>query len=81
MDLDKRLDFNAFKSKFLESMKKYDIIDSEKSNVETVDVGISTYQIVMIVWAKSAFEEPIKTIMIQDALKIQSDMMAAIAPK
>ena len=80
MDLDKRLDFNLFKSKFLESMKKYDIIDSEKSNVETVDVGSSTYQIVMIVWAKSAFEEPIKTIMIQDALKIQHEMMAAIAP-
>jgi len=79
MDLDKRLDFNTFRSKFLELMKKYDMIDSEKSNVETVDVGSTTYQIVMIVWAKSAFEEPIKTIMIQDALKIQSEMMAAIA--
>ncbi len=78
MDLDKRLDFNIFKSKFLESMKKYDIIDSEKSNVETVDVGSLTYQIVMIVWAKSAFEEPIKTIIIQEALKIQHVMMAAI---
>jgi len=81
MDLDKRLDYTSFKSKFLESMKKYEIIDSEKSNVETVDVGSSTYQVVMILWARSAFEEPIKTIMIQEALKIQNELMAGIAPR
>jgi small conductance mechanosensitive channel len=81
MDLDKRLDYNTFKSKFLESMKSRDIIDSEKSTVEIVDMGSSTYQVVMIVWAKSPFEEPIKTIMIQEALKIQKELMAALPPQ
>jgi small conductance mechanosensitive channel len=81
IDLDKKLDYNTFKSKFLDSIKKYEIIDAEKSSAEIVDVGSSTYQIVMIVWARSAFEEPIKTIMIQEALKIQHDMMEVITPQ
>ncbi len=74
MDLDKRVDFEVFRQRFLESMKKYDNIDPEKSNVETVDIGSSTYQVVMIVWTRSPLEEPIKTIIIQNALKIQTDL-------
>lgn len=78
MDLDKRLDFLIFKQRFLESMKKYEDIDPSKSNVETVDIGTNTYQMVMIIWTKNKFDEPVKTIMIQNALKIQSDMTSQI---
>jgi small conductance mechanosensitive channel len=78
MYLDKRLNYDSFKSSFLESMKKYEIIDPQKSNVEIVDIGDDKYQIVMIVWARSAYEEPVKTLMIQEALKIQAEMMAKL---
>jgi len=74
MDLDKRIEYNNFKSKFLEAMKKFEIIDSERSYVAIMDIGAKTYQVVMVVWAKSTYEEPVKTIMIQEALKIQSEL-------
>ena len=78
MDLDKRLDFNSFKARFLEAMRTYDYIDLQKSGVEIVDVGTLTYQIVMIVWARSVFEEPVKTVMIQEAIKIQKELTSAL---
>jgi small conductance mechanosensitive channel len=81
MDLDKSLDYNLFKSKFLESMEKYKQIDSGKTKVEIVDIGSTTYQVVMIVWAKSAYEEPIKTIIIGEALKIQSELTTNLQKK
>jgi small-conductance mechanosensitive channel len=74
MDLDKRVDYETFKEKFLESLKKYDNIIAEKSKVETVDTTISTYQVVMIVWTHSSIEEPIKTMIIQNAIKIQEEL-------
>ena len=74
MDLDKRIDYNSFKSRFLEAVKKFDLIDAERSYVAIVDVGLNTYQIVMVVWAKATYEEPVKTIVIQEALKIQSEL-------
>jgi small conductance mechanosensitive channel len=81
MDLDKRIEYNNFKSKFLEAMKKFEIIDSERSYVAIVDVGTKTYQIVMVVWAKVTYEEPVKTIMIQEALKIQSELDSQLPPQ
>jgi len=78
MDLDKKIDFPDFKNRLLDALKKYEIIDSEKSTVESIDIGISTYQVVMIAWARSAFEEPIKTLITQEALKIQKDLTAQL---
>jgi len=74
IDLDKKVDFEEFKKRLLESLKKYDDIDVEKSRVESVDIASTTYQVVAIVWTRSAFEEPIKTIIIQNALVIQKDL-------
>ncbi len=78
MDLDKRIEYNNFKAKFLEVIKNFEIIDSDRSYVAIVDIGLTTYQIVMVVWAKVNYEEPVKTIVIQEALKIQSELQAKI---
>ncbi len=75
MDSDKKVDFEVFKQKFLESLKKYDEIDHEKSTVQSLDIGSATYQIVIIVWAHSAYDEPIKTIIVQSALRIQKSLI------
>lgn len=80
VDLDKRIDFEVFKQRFFESIKKYEVIEPDKSRIETVDIGSTTYQVAIIVWTKSAFEEPIKTIVIQNALKIQTDLTPPATP-
>jgi small conductance mechanosensitive channel len=74
MDLDKRVDFITFKRRFLEEIKKFDDVDPEKSQVQTVDVGANTYQVVMIVWTRNRYEEPVKTVIIQNAIKIQTEL-------
>lgn len=74
MDIDKKIDYDRFKSKFLESQKKYDIIDAEKSSVEIVDVGATTYQIVIAVWTRSESEEPIKTLVIREGMRAQEEI-------
>jgi hypothetical protein len=74
IDLDKGIEFSDFKSKMLEALKKHDVIDAEKSNAELVDIGIATYQVVVVVRAYTVHEEPIKTIIIQEALRIQKEL-------
>ncbi|MGH2639880.1 MAG: mechanosensitive ion channel family protein [Rhabdochlamydiaceae bacterium] len=76
MNLDVRIDYSTFKSNLLELINKEQnaMIDPGKSKVEIVDIGTATYQIVVIVWSRSAFEEPIKTIIIQNALIVQKDL-------
>jgi small conductance mechanosensitive channel len=78
MDLDKRLHFDTFRQQFLASLANYEVIEAEKCRVEIVEIGSTTYQVVMIVWSSIAYEEPIKTIIIQNALKIQSDMVSQL---
>jgi small conductance mechanosensitive channel len=80
LDLDKRLDFEVFSNRFLESIKKYENIDAERSKVELTDIGTSTYQALIVVWTSSSFEQPIKTIVIQNALKIQEDLTSQLKP-
>lgn len=77
MDLDKRKDYDKFRARLIESLKKYDIIDGERSSVEIVDVGATTYQVVIAVWTKSVFDEPIKTLMIREGMKVQEELPAA----
>ena len=66
--------FSDFKSKMLEALKKHDDLDAEKSNVELIDISIATYQVVVIVRAYTVHEEPVKTIIIQEALRIQKEL-------
>jgi small conductance mechanosensitive channel len=77
LNLDKNIDFDEFKTKTLESLKKHDIIDAEKSSVEIVDVGDTTYQVALVVWARSSLVLPVKTIIFKEALKVQEEF----APK
>lgn len=74
MDLDKKLDYDKFKSILLESLEKYDIIDAERSIVEIIDVGPTTYQVVIVVWAKTDSEETIKTFVIREGMKVQEEL-------
>ena len=74
VDLDKGIEFSDFKSKMLEALKKHDDLDAEKSNVELIDISIATYQVVVIVRAYTVNEEPVKTIIIQEALRIQKEL-------
>jgi len=74
MDLDKKLGYDEFKSRLLESLKKHDAVEAERSSVEIVDVGTTTYQVVITVWTKSEFEEPIKTLVIREAMKIREEL-------
>ena len=71
MDLDKKIDYDMFKSGLLESLKKYAVISAEGSRVEIVDVGTTTYQVVIEVLTSSEFDEPIKTLVIQEGMKVR----------
>ncbi len=74
MDIDKKTDYDRFKSKLLESQKKYDVIDAEKTSVEIVDVGATTYQVVVAVRTRSEFEEPVRTLVIREGMKVQEEL-------
>jgi len=80
MDLNKKVEFEVFKQKFLESLSSYNNIEVDRSNVQLADVGASTYQIIMIVWTTSIYEEPIRTIVIRNALKLQSELAPESPP-
>ncbi len=77
MDLDKHVDFPTFSKRFIEAISHYEDIDASKSKVEIVDSASTTYQIVLIVWTKNRFEEPVKTVTIANALKIQAELTPA----
>ncbi len=77
MDLDKGTDFDNFKSQFRDLINKHEIIEPEGTRIEIVDIGTATYQVAISVWSKSAFEEPIKTLLIQDALSVQKKLTPA----
>jgi len=80
LDLDKRIEFATFKAKLLDPLLSYKVIDSERSSVEMVDIGATTYQVVIIVWTASDQDEPIKTIVIQEAMKVQKEL-TSLLPK
>jgi small-conductance mechanosensitive channel len=77
MDIDRKVDYGKFKSQFLESQKKYDIIDAAKSTVEIVDVGATTYQIAITVWTRAESEEPIRTLVIREGIEVQEELSNA----
>ncbi len=79
IDLDKRIKFSDFKSQLiaLVQSKPNEIIDPSSLHVDLIDVSVSTYQVVVWVWANSVYEEPVKTVLIQYALEIRE----RLAPK
>jgi len=74
MDIERKMDYDGFKSRLLESLKKHDIIDAGKSSVEIVDVGATTYQIVITVWTRSESDEPIRTLLIREGMRVQEEI-------
>ncbi len=74
MDLEKKIDFDRFKSALLESLGKYDYVDQSKTRIEVIDVAAGTYQIVIEVSAKSESDEPIKTLVIREAIKVEEQL-------
>jgi small conductance mechanosensitive channel len=74
MDLDRKIDYDRFKSRLLESLKKYEVIEGERSSMEIVDVAATTYQVVTSVWAKSESDEPIRTLVIREGMKVQDEL-------
>jgi len=74
MDLDNKLDYDKFKSRLLEALKKYDTVEVEESSVEIVDVAATTYQVVIAVWTRSDYDEPVKTLIIREAMKVRDEV-------
>lgn len=74
LNVDNKIDFEEFRDKLLGSLKQHDVIDSDKTHLEVVDLGASTYQAVVVAWTKSEFEEPIKTLVIRDAMAVQAEL-------
>lgn len=75
MDLDKKTDYDRFKSTLLESLKN-DAIDQSRTKIEVIDVATGTYQVVIEVSAKSESDEPIKTLLIREAIKVEQKLAA-----
>ncbi|MGP8125383.1 MAG: mechanosensitive ion channel family protein [Nitrososphaerales archaeon] len=74
MDIDKKIDYDRFKSRLLESQKGSNVIDAERSSVEIVDLGGTTYQVVITVWTRSEFDEPVRTLVIREGMKVQEEL-------
>lgn len=76
-ELDKKLDYNKFRSRVLESFKKYDALATEKSSVEIVGSAATTYEVAIEVCTKSELDEPIRKIIIGEVLKAQEELAGA----
>lgn len=79
MDLDKKIGYENFKQRFLESLRNQENIDAARSSVEIVDIGSTTYQVVMIIWTKYVFNDPVRTLAIQNAMQIQADLASQLS--
>jgi small conductance mechanosensitive channel len=77
INLDKRIDFETFKKRFLDSLKDEHVVDVGKSTVEIVDTADTTYQVKLIVWAGTPVVEPVKTMIYQKALELQKQLEPA----
>jgi len=81
MDIDKKVDYEQFRSRLLESQKKSDVIDSGRTSVEIVDAGFSTYQVVITVWTRSKSEEPVRTSVVREGMRVLEEISGAKGPK
>jgi small-conductance mechanosensitive channel len=76
-NVDRRVPFAEFKSRLLQYLEKYDKIDVKNSRVEIVDLTDTSYQVVVIASSRSPFEEPIKTLIIQETLNVEKELTPA----
>jgi small conductance mechanosensitive channel len=74
IDIDKRVAFKEFRSRLSQALSRHDEIDPTMSKVRIVDIGGDTYQVAIEVWSHSPDDEPIKTIVLQEALEVQSQL-------
>ncbi|MGA2666400.1 MAG: mechanosensitive ion channel family protein [Nitrososphaerales archaeon] len=70
VDVDRKIDFGEFKSRMLQALKAHEWLDAGRSELEIVDVGPTTYQVVIAVWTQSLHEEPVRTLVIGEALRV-----------
>ncbi|MGI0078957.1 MAG: mechanosensitive ion channel family protein [Nitrososphaerales archaeon] len=75
MDLDKSTNYRDFRNELLGALKDKEVIVPERTRVEIVDVGVSTYQVAIMIWTRSSLEEPVKTLMIQSAMDAQTALL------
>jgi small-conductance mechanosensitive channel len=76
MSLDKSISFEDFRSQLLNSLREEGNgeIVPDRSSIEVIAVGTTTYQVVISVWGKSEFDESIKTLVIQHALGVEKKL-------
>ena len=74
MDLDKGVDYSKFKPRLLQLLEeRRGAVEPEKSQVDIVDIGPDTVQVAITVWTTNSLEEPVKSIVIQEALKAERE--------
>jgi small-conductance mechanosensitive channel len=73
MDVDRRISFQQFKSQLQAAVKSETDetgIHAPKLEIEVIDTGIGTYQVLVKVWARAEVEEPVKSRLLQQALAV-----------
>jgi small-conductance mechanosensitive channel len=78
MNLDKGISFDEFRGKLLTMLRQEEsgLLVPDRTTIDVIGVGTTTYQIVISVWAKDSFEDPIKTTVIQQALEVEKTFSA-----
>ncbi len=73
MDIDRKISFQQFKTQLEASVKKSADqigIHPQKLEIQVIDTGIGTYQVVVKVWARAELEEPVKSQLLLQALEV-----------
>jgi small conductance mechanosensitive channel len=74
LNLDRGIDFEEFKAKTLDSLRKYAMIEVDRSSMDIVDAAETTYQVALVVWARVSEVPAVKTILFREALKVQEEL-------
>ncbi len=74
IDLDKKTDFDQFRSRLVESLKGYEKLDSTDARVEISDVTSSTYQVSITARAGIEFEDAARTIVFREGMRIRDEL-------
>jgi small conductance mechanosensitive channel len=81
MDLDKSTSFDEFRAEMQSRLEESgsDLIEPNTTHVDIVEIGTSTYQVVVWLWTRSVYEEPVKTVIVEKALEVQRRLAAESA--
>jgi len=74
MDLGGTTDFDQFRAKMLEALSAHESIDPTETRVEISDVGASTYQVSIVVKSRAELEEPVRTMVVRDGMRIRDQL-------